>query len=98
MGAAPLSLEDDVRLFVYRFMVDNGRPPMPVEIATGVQSNSADVEAALKRLADAHVLVLAPGTPYIWLARVVGFDRTVLGAGRLALDQEGSSISGFISR
>jgi hypothetical protein len=65
---APSNLDGDVRLFVYRFMVDNGRPPMPVEIATGVQSNSADVEAALKRLAEAHVLVLAPGTPYIWLA------------------------------
>ena len=62
------TLDDDVRVFVYRFMVDNRRPPMPVEIGTALGTGSAEVEAALKRLADAHVIVLAPGTPYIWLA------------------------------
>ncbi|MPZ92195.1 MAG: hypothetical protein GEU68_11270 [Actinobacteria bacterium] len=49
-------------------MVDNRRPPMPVEISTALGTGSVEVEAALRRLADAHVLVLAPGTPYIWLA------------------------------
>jgi Alkylmercury lyase len=61
-------LDDDIRVFVYRFMADNERPPMPVEIATAVGSTSAEVEAGLRRLAEARVLVLAPGTPYIWLA------------------------------
>lgn len=60
--------DDDVRLFVYRFMVDHRRPPVPVEIATALGTGSVEIEAALKRLADDHVLVLAPGTPYIWLA------------------------------
>ena len=62
------TLDDDVRVFVYRFMVDQGRPPMPVEIGTALGTGSAEIEDALKRLAEAHVLVLAPGTPYIWLA------------------------------
>ncbi len=66
-STAPM-LDDEVRVFVYRFMVDNRRPPMPVEIGSALGTGSAEVEAALKRLADAHVLVLAPGTPYIWLA------------------------------
>ncbi|MGH2698431.1 MAG: organomercurial lyase [Actinomycetota bacterium] len=62
------TLDDRVRVFVYRFMIDNGRPPMPVEIGTALETTTVRVEAALGRLADAHVLVLAPGTPYIWLA------------------------------
>jgi hypothetical protein len=64
----PSTLDDDVRVFVYRFMVDNRRPPIPIEIAGALGTGSAEIEAALKRLADEHVLVLAPGTPYIWLA------------------------------
>jgi hypothetical protein len=68
MTPTPSTLDDDVRVFVYRFMVDNRRPPMPVEIGSALGIDSGEVEAALKRLADEHVLVLAPGTPYIWLA------------------------------
>ncbi len=41
---------------------------MPVEIATALGTSSSEVEAALRRLADERVLVLAPGTPYIWMA------------------------------
>jgi hypothetical protein len=68
VASIPSTLDDDVRVFVYRFMVDNRRPPMPIEIGTALGTGSAEIEAALTRLADAHVLVLAPGTPYIWLA------------------------------
>jgi hypothetical protein len=68
VASSPPTLDNDVRVFVYRFMVENGRPPVPVEIGTALGTGSAEIETALKRLADAHVLVLAPGTPYIWLA------------------------------
>ncbi|HVM20546.1 MAG TPA: organomercurial lyase [Egibacteraceae bacterium] len=62
-------VEDNaVRLFVYRFFVEHGRPPMPVETASALQVSSAEVEASLRRLADQHLLVLAPGTPYVWMA------------------------------
>jgi len=85
MASTPPTLDDDVRVFVYRFMVDNRRPPMPAEIGTALGVGSAEVEDALRRLADAHVLVLAPGTPYIWLANPLSalpspFPVTVRGA------------------
>jgi hypothetical protein len=60
--------DKEVRLHVYRTFVNLGRPPMPVEIAMALDASSAQVEASLRRLADAHALVLAPGTPYIWMA------------------------------
>lgn len=61
-------LDDDVRLAVYRFFVEEGRPPVASEIADSVRADPIDVEAAFRRLHEAHVLVLAPGTPYIWMA------------------------------
>jgi hypothetical protein len=58
----------DVRVEVYRFFVAEGRPPVPAEVGASLELPQADVEDSLNRLADAHVLVLAPGTPYIWMA------------------------------
>ena len=60
--------DNDVRLAIYRSFVDTGRAPVPAEVAAILGLPTADTEAAYRRLADAHVLVLAPGTPYIWLA------------------------------
>ena len=57
-----------VRLEVYRFFIDHGRPPVPAEVAGKLATDQALVEDSLWRLAEAHVLVLAPGTPYIWMA------------------------------
>ena len=57
-----------VRFEVYRFFVEVGRPPVPAEIAETLAIDQAAVEASLRRLADGHALVLAPGTPYIWMA------------------------------
>ena len=61
-------IDESVRLEVYRFFVKEGRPPMPAELALALSQPSDEIEASLHRLADAHVLVLAPGTPYIWMA------------------------------
>lgn len=58
----------EIRLATYRSFLDEGRAPVPAEIAEIVGSSPAEVEAAFRRLHDAHVLVLAPGTPYIWMA------------------------------
>jgi hypothetical protein len=60
--------DNDVRLRIYDHFVRHGRPPVPLELAAELGISSAEVEGAYRRLADAHVLVLAPGTPYIWLA------------------------------
>jgi hypothetical protein len=62
------TLETAVRLGVYRFFVDEGRPPVPAEVAEALATDQARVEESFRRLAQAHVLVLAPGTPYIWMA------------------------------
>ncbi len=58
----------DVRLAVYRKIVDEGRPPTAPEMAVALGVATSMVEASLGRLADGHILVLAPGTPYVWMA------------------------------
>jgi hypothetical protein len=66
--SAEQTFDTEVRLEVYRSFVDQGRPPVPAEIAEAVGADQAAVEDSLRRLADGHVLVLAPGTTYIWMA------------------------------
>jgi hypothetical protein len=58
----------EVRLFVYRFFVEQGRPPSVEETATTLGSTAEEVAAGFRRLEDGHVLVLAPGTLNIWMA------------------------------
>ena len=62
------ALDRDVRLAVYRKIVEDGRPPTAPEMARDLGVTTLDVETSLRRLEDGHVLVLAPGTPYIWMA------------------------------
>jgi hypothetical protein len=57
-----------VRLAVYRSFLERGRPPVPAELCETVGTDQAAIEDALQRLHDDHMLVLAPGTPYIWMA------------------------------
>lgn len=60
--------DNEVRIGIYDYFVREGRPPVPAELAAELHLRPLEVEAAFRRLADAHVLVLAPGTPYIWMA------------------------------
>lgn len=60
--------DNRVRLAIYDHFVATGRAPVAAEIASEVDALPHEVEDAYRRLADAHVLVLAPGTPYIWMA------------------------------
>lgn len=62
------TVDTAVRVEIYRFFVDHGRPPVPAELAETLQMDQASVEVSLQRLAEGHVVVLAPGTPYIWMA------------------------------
>jgi hypothetical protein len=62
------SLDTAVRLELYRFFVDTGRPPVPAELADTLATDQLSVEDSLRRLAEGHVVVLAPGSPYIWMA------------------------------
>lgn len=61
-------LDRDVRAAVYRLFVDSGQAPVAAELSKETGETPARVEASLQRLHDAHILVLAPGTPYIWMA------------------------------
>jgi Alkylmercury lyase len=61
-------MDTAVRLEVYRFFMDEGRAPVAAEVAGELEMDVPSVEESFGRLADAHVLVLAPGTPYIWMA------------------------------
>ena len=65
---ADQTIDNDVRFEVYRFFADQGRPPVSAEIADSLGMVHSAVGESLKRLADQHVLVLAPGTTYIWMA------------------------------
>ena len=62
------TLDRDVRLAIMRGFVEDGRPPAPDELARSLDVAQIDAEAALRRLAEAHSIVLAPGTPYVWMA------------------------------
>ena len=61
-------LDRDVRLHLFGEFVARGRPPIPVETAGALGQPTAVVEAAYRRLADGRVIVLAPGTPFVWMA------------------------------
>ena len=62
------TLDRDVRIAVYRKIVEEGRPPTVLEVASGLGITTSEIEASLNRLADDRVLVLTPGTSSIWMA------------------------------
>ena len=62
------ALERAVRLHIYRHFVDTTRAPQLSDIATAVKASESEVAGALRRLADAHAIVLAPSTLNIWMA------------------------------
>ena len=62
------SFDNDVRVAIYRLFVEKGSAPVAAELADAVSASQVAVEEALQRLHDGHVIVLAPGTPYIWMA------------------------------
>lgn len=63
-----VTLDRDVRVAVYRKIVDEGSPPTVSEVADGLGITTSEIEASFHRLAEDHVLVLAPGTSSIWMA------------------------------
>lgn len=66
MRAAPP--DTDVRLHVLERFLADGRPPSVAETAVALGAAEEDVAAAYRRLEDAHVLVLAPGSLDVWMA------------------------------
>jgi hypothetical protein len=62
------SIDRDVRLAIYRSVVEAGRPPTAPGLADVLGLPTDEIESSFRRLADGHVIVLAPGTPYLWMA------------------------------
>ena len=62
------AMVNDVRVHVYGSFIARGRPPMPLETAKALRMDVADVLSALRRLHDDDVIVLLPGTDFVWLA------------------------------
>jgi hypothetical protein len=62
------TLDNSVRAGVYRFFAEQARAPVAAELANQLGEAQATVEESFRRLAADHLLVLAPGTPYIWMA------------------------------
>jgi len=67
--AHPLTAFDRaVRLFVYRHFVDTAGAPDVAAIAQATRADPDQVAFSLRRLADAHAIVLAPASIAIWMA------------------------------
>jgi len=60
--------DPQIRVFVYRYTVEHGRPPTVAETATGMDLPPADVQAAYGRLHDRHALLLEPGANTVRMA------------------------------
>jgi len=58
----------DIRLYVYAQMVATSAAPSAADTARALSCSPAEAEAAYQSLADAHVLVLRPGSTTIWMA------------------------------
>jgi hypothetical protein len=60
--------DDDVRLAIYRRFVADGVPPSVADVAAELGASDDAVATSYRRLHDAHVIVLEPGTLDVWMA------------------------------
>jgi hypothetical protein len=68
MANPATELRDLTRVQIYMHFIETGRAPTTADIAVALNPDAADVEQAINDLADAHTIVLAPGTRSIWMA------------------------------
>lgn len=61
-------LDNRVRLHIYERFVADGRPPSAAETAEALGIVPAEADDAYRRLEEARVIVLAPGTTNVWMA------------------------------
>ena len=60
--------DNDVRLHIYEHFVARGSPPTVAEAAAALRAPEEEVAEAYRRLEQARVIVLAPGTLNVWMA------------------------------
>lgn len=51
-------MSEDLRLFVYRYLVENDRAPTVAQMAKSLKLSPAKAKSALARLAESHAIVL----------------------------------------
>jgi hypothetical protein len=68
LAASRSDIDRDVRLHIYGAFVASGRPPTAAETASALGRTEDEVEDAYRRLEEARVIVLAPGTLNVWMA------------------------------
>jgi alkylmercury lyase-like protein len=61
-------VDNRVRLHIYERFVADGRPPSAAETAEALGILPDEAEDAYRRLEEARVIVLAPGTTNVWMA------------------------------
>ncbi len=61
-------LDARVRLHIYRTFVDRGTPPTTEETASALSLSEPGAADAYRRLAEAHAIVLEPGSTDVWMA------------------------------
>ena len=61
-------LDSRVRLHIYRSFVDCGTPPTTEETASALSLPEPETADAYRRLAEAHAIVLEPGSTDVWMA------------------------------
>jgi hypothetical protein len=61
-------LDNRVRVHIYDRFVADGRPPTAAETAEALDMTEDDAADAYRRLEQARVIVLAPGTLDVWMA------------------------------
>ena len=62
------SLIRDVRLYIYAQMIETSAAPAAPDAARALSCSVPEAEDAYRALADAHVIVLRPGSTTIWMA------------------------------
>jgi hypothetical protein len=67
MATVDTALLDSVRVQIYRHFMDAGRAPAATDIAEVLGRDASEIEPSFVALADARVIVLAPGTRSIWM-------------------------------
>jgi hypothetical protein len=62
------TVDREVRLFVYRRFLDDGKPPSARDVRDALGLGLEQAEASFRRLEADHVLVFFPGTSKVWMA------------------------------
>ena len=66
--SASVTLQRDVRLYIYHQIIETASAPSPADAAAALACRLEDAEAAFRALAAARMIVLRPGTLQVWMA------------------------------